>query len=184
MRLDRWSRNPCRPGWQNGLTLMELITALAISAILLAAATPSIQQQMMKYRLDSESRRLFTDLQFARMHAITHQQSIVLCPDRGDGHCADPSAWQAGWLIFRDEDRDRNRQTQESIVRFGVAMPQLTGVSSSGRNRIRFLPDGSAAGSNLTIRICSHPKLPWRRITLSNSGRLHLYNEPPPAACN
>ena len=184
MQLNGWTGWFKRPARQTGLTLLELLTALAIIAILLAAATPSLQQQQLKYRLDAESRRLFTDMQFARMRAITHRQAVVICPDQGNGSCANSPTWHAGWFVFADQNRDQERQTDEPIIRIGASMPQLTGTSSAGRTRARFLPDGSAAGSNLTLRICSQADLPWRRITLSNSGRLRLINEAPPAACN
>lgn len=185
MRRSNWRRKQPEPdkGSQRGLTLLELITALAISAILLAAATPSIQNQLLKYRLDAESRRLFSDLQFARMRAIFLRQSTVLCPDDGQGQCADQPLWQSGWLIYPDQNRDRVRQSTEPVIRYGAPMPQLSGLTSTGRLSARFLPDGSAAGSNLTLRLCAAADLPWRRITLSNSGRLRLIQEPPPAPC-
>ena len=49
--------------------------------------------------------------------------------------------------------------------------PHLHIQSSSGRNHLRYLPDGRSAGSNLTIRICNQKGLLLGAVVVNNAGR-------------
>lgn len=54
-----------------GFTLMEMIVAIAVSMIVLAVGTPSFLSWMPTIRLTSAARQVATDLQVARMKAIS-----------------------------------------------------------------------------------------------------------------
>ena len=56
---------------QAGVTLMEMIVAIAVSMIVLAVATPSFLSWMPTIRLTSAARQVASDLQVARMKAIS-----------------------------------------------------------------------------------------------------------------
>jgi len=56
---------------QAGVTLLEMIVAIAVSMIVLAVATPSFLSWMPTIRLTSAARQVATDLQVARMKAIS-----------------------------------------------------------------------------------------------------------------
>lgn len=56
---------------QAGFTLMEMIVAIAVSMIVLAVGTPSFLSWMPTIRLTSAARQVATDLQVARMKAIS-----------------------------------------------------------------------------------------------------------------
>ncbi len=54
-----------------GLTLVELIVALAIVAVVAAIAAPSLRTFMLQQRLRSAASELLTDIQFARSTALS-----------------------------------------------------------------------------------------------------------------
>lgn len=56
---------------RRGLTLPELLVALAVMAILIAVAAPSFRSMIEVQRLRSVNSQLVTDLQFARSEAAT-----------------------------------------------------------------------------------------------------------------
>lgn len=56
---------------QAGFTLMEMIVAIAVSMIVLAVGTPSFLSWMPTIRLTSAARQVATDLQVARIKAIS-----------------------------------------------------------------------------------------------------------------
>jgi len=59
-----------------GFTLMELILALSVMAILLAIAWPAIGQFSSGYRLRAAAREVATDLQFARLLAVKENRDF------------------------------------------------------------------------------------------------------------
>jgi type IV fimbrial biogenesis protein FimT len=65
--------NARRPRWR-GFTLIELLVAVAVAAILLTLAAPSLQDFIVTQRLKSINSQLVTDLQFARSEAVARNQ--------------------------------------------------------------------------------------------------------------
>jgi type IV fimbrial biogenesis protein FimT len=59
----------CAPS-PRGFTLLEMLVAVALSAILAAAALPSLAAMMRDWRLAAAARQLVLDLKVARMQAI------------------------------------------------------------------------------------------------------------------
>lgn len=62
----------------NGFTLMEIIITLTILAIALAIAIPDFSNYITDYQMSSQINKVYSDLQFAKLYAITHKvQTIV-----------------------------------------------------------------------------------------------------------
>jgi prepilin-type N-terminal cleavage/methylation domain-containing protein len=59
-----------------GLTLVELIITMAVLAILLTIATPSLELFSSAYKLRGAAREVATDLQFARLLAVKENKDI------------------------------------------------------------------------------------------------------------
>ena len=65
--------------WQRrrGLTLIEIVVALAIVAILLLVGVPSMRSFMMQQRLKAATSEFLTDLQAARAEALRRTEGVV-----------------------------------------------------------------------------------------------------------
>jgi prepilin-type N-terminal cleavage/methylation domain-containing protein len=59
-----------------GLTLMELVITLAVLAVLLTIAKPSLNIFSSAYKLRGAAREVATDLQFARLLAVKENKDI------------------------------------------------------------------------------------------------------------
>jgi type IV fimbrial biogenesis protein FimT len=71
------SRHPAKRATAvRGLTLIELMVALAVLAVLASAAVPSLSAQLERRRLMSASAEVATTLQFARSHALVSGQPV------------------------------------------------------------------------------------------------------------
>jgi type IV fimbrial biogenesis protein FimT len=83
---------------KNGFTLIELIVALAIVAIVAAFAIPSFSTNSPS----AEANELLGAMQFARFSAIKNGQYVVVCPlaSGSTTKCGTGTAWNAGVLIF------------------------------------------------------------------------------------
>lgn len=166
-----------------GFTLLELMTALAVSAILLSSAIPAFGRFSLEQRLNAESQRLFLDLQFARATAVNRNRAVTVCPADGE-YCDDRAAWHEGWIVFVDRNQDRQRQTGEPLLRTALNMRSHQAHSAPSRRQVRFFPNGTAVGTNLSIRVCGPANdIRWQKISVSNSGRIRHKRQPADLPC-
>ncbi len=125
----------------------------------------------MKTAMDS----LQTDLNLARRRAISLNVQTVTCPSSADDTCSGNSDWQNGWIVFTDMNTDRQRQAGEPLLKQSAAVEFINISSSVSRSYVRFYPNGSAPGSNMTIRFCDDRGAQYAgKISVSNSGRIKL----------
>lgn len=156
---------------QLGMSLMDFMIALSISAVLLSAGVPAMQSMINNYRMTAAVNNLVTQFNLARNQAVTSTASVVVCPTHDQQICADSFEWQSGWLVFSDHDQDRERDLNEPIIQVGGPLP-LT-ATSGRRNRFRFRFDGTALGSNGSLRLCDDRGAEHgRRLVISNVGRI------------
>jgi type IV fimbrial biogenesis protein FimT len=158
-------------GRVRGFTLVEQLMAVAVLAILAGIASPSLASLVRRGRMQSAQMDFMEALGYARSEAVLRRTRMVFCPTRDRLHCSAESRWEGGWLV--GVDRDRNNQPDGTPLRIGEGHPQLLIQSSDARRHVAFLPDGSAAGSNLTLLFCSadHAQEPLG-VVVSNSGRI------------
>ncbi|MBN8714323.1 MAG: GspH/FimT family protein, partial [Xanthomonadales bacterium] len=80
--------------------------------------------------------------------------------------------WEHGWVIGLDADNDNQPEGRARYTGVGHGK-QLHIRSSVGRQIVRYQPDGSAGGSNLTLLICQQAGGNQAlSIVVSNSGRM------------
>lgn len=95
-----------KPPLQSGLTLIELMVAVAVLAILLSIGIPSFQSLVAQNRATSAANELQSTLQFARSTAIAQARPVTVCAaDFGFSppRCATGTTavnWSGGWIVF------------------------------------------------------------------------------------
>ncbi len=177
----------CRkqPAWRyRGVTLIEALVVMAVLAVLASLGVPAFQLLMQRQRVDSAIYLLSSHLATARMTAITYRSIIAVCPADGAGGCRNDSDWSQGWLMFRDSDGNRQPDDPEDVLRQEVPSvhPMLRIVSTTGRQQVRYLPDGRNAGSNLTVRFC-HGELARAALIVNNAGRIRTTRDVSSPTC-
>lgn len=159
-----------------GMTLIELLAAMAIAVICLSLGIPSYRHVMERQRADTAIHTLTSHLASARATAITHNKITTVCPTDGiDPVCTTDGDWSRGWLMFLDPDGNNRPEDTADILRNELAPLQgaLSMRSSTGRPQVRYLPDGRSAGSNLTIRVCQERDL-MGEVVVNNMGRIRV----------
>ncbi|MCR6699912.1 MAG: GspH/FimT family pseudopilin [Dokdonella sp.] len=140
---------------QAGVTVIEALIAVVLLAILAAIAVPAYADLGASLRMRSARSALFTALHQARIAAVHRGSAVVACPSGDQVRCSGSPHWHDGWLVFADDDGDRERGPGEPVYLVAGALPPgLTAAGSAGRPRITYRPDGSAHGSNLTVTFC------------------------------
>lgn len=148
---------------------------MAIIAILMATAVPAIKNYSWNLRLHSAMDMLQTDLNLARGRAISHNVQTVICPSENGLDCSGSSKWQNGWIAFTDINGDRQKQKSERLLKQAGMVDFLDIRSSRGRSHLRFYPNGTAPGTNISVLFCDRRGIKYaRRLIVSNSGRIRV----------
>jgi type IV fimbrial biogenesis protein FimT len=160
-----------------GLTLVELMTTLAVAGISLAVLVPSWYGVAERSRVTSAANQLLSHLRFARSTAVARHSTVSVCPSDDGASCSgDPFGWQRGYLVFLDPDRDRQRDADERILRVAQRAPRnLALFSTAGRPAVRFDGSGAAWGTNTTFSIClGEDGTANRAVILHGTGRARV----------
>jgi len=160
---------------KQGFTALELMVTMAIVAILLAAGVPTFKNYSWNLRMKTAMDALHSDLLLARRRAISLNRQTVICPAVSIDNCNTGGEWQNGWMVFTDLNADHQRQAVEPLLKSGSVVEFINISSSRGRSYLRFFPNGSAPGSNISILFCDQRGARYAgKVTVSNSGRIRL----------
>lgn len=178
------TRDPCpakRPGCDAGatpraagLTLLELLVALAISGILLFTGVPGLGAWHLEQQLGDRADALLHALDFARSEAIKRGGRVDVCP--GTTGCAGtPMPWEGGWTIVPHGSAGaalllaRERAAAPGVTIRGNR-PVADYVSYTGLGFARRI-DGALQMGSFTVCRAGHRA---RKVILANSGRARI----------
>ena len=164
---------------QRGFTLIELMVAVAMVAILSAVAAPSFSAMMLRSAIRSASSDLGADLNVARAEAIRVGGRVSVCPRTAPTAMTCGSDWNQGWLVFRDAGTSdigtfggADRLLREHA---GIHRELTLSRTSPGSGAVTFTPsgslqlDGGAATAQFELRA---PGQKGRDLEVSVIGRL------------
>ncbi len=155
-----------------GMTLIELLSALAVAAVLGLVAVPSLYETLQNHRLRSSALTLFQVLSSARASAVMRSSHVSVWNTDGD--------WRSGVEIFLDDNKDGELNSGEQLL-YRAAPQNHTQISGNRwvANYIKFHADGSAHTASGafqvgTITVCSDQLDRGYHIILSIGGRLRM----------
>lgn len=155
-----------------GVTLLELLFAISIIAILAALAIPSFAAMARGARLTTAVNQLVGDLHFARSTAITRGTPVVLCLSADGIHCAeDVDSPTHKWLIFQASGTKPGTSEVSAVTPLRVGeLPEPITVRGT-RSAVTYWP-ATRAGTTATFHLC-HEAAPdeGRRVIVSQTGR-------------
>jgi type IV fimbrial biogenesis protein FimT len=156
-----------------GYTLIELMTTVAIVAILLGFAAPAFQEFIVNYRTSVQTNDLLADLALARSEAVKLARRSEVRAELG--------GWTNGWVVGTDLNADGNIDGDEIIKRHGPAEPDFTIVAGTVAGApvasiiygVTGTVVGPAGATNLEVAICrpDGDDARSRGIEISQSGR-------------
>jgi type IV fimbrial biogenesis protein FimT len=157
---------------QRGVTLIEQIMVLGIFAVLTGIAIPPLSRLLTRNEVRVAQNDFIAALNHARETALTSGRQTLFCPTLDGLGCVDDWHWDNGWLLAHDSDG--NRQPDAAALRVGPGYAGKVAIQSSGGRRyVRYQPDGSAGGTNLTLLFCRHGSTEDAlSVVVSNSGRV------------
>lgn len=175
----RDSSRPARLRDQRGLTAIELMVTLAILAILIGIAAPSMSRFVVQWRLSNAVNAVTGSLRIARTEAIARARAVVVCQLRAGTavDCETGSGGNdlaAGWIVFVNNDRDGDFSCSEStdeVLLRQDALPGIAKIALGKAGRFVFLPNGlvSSGSNSITVEAPGFETAsttPWARKTL------------------
>jgi len=140
-----------------GFTLIELMVALTVGAVLTGLAVSSFKYVTNSNRLASEVNALLGDMEYARAQAIKEGLPVTICTSTNGTSCAGTTTWQFGWIVFDDPNGNKTVDAGEQVRRYQRQL-QLgdTFTANNAISAITFSREGFALGLPGTILITLH----------------------------
>lgn len=165
-------RVPSTPPRLRGVTLVELLVAVAISVILLTIAAPAVNEMVLGNRLGSYANDLVATAHLARSEAIKRNAPVTLCISKSgagccggaaDADCVIADGWQQGWIVLSGSTVIQ----RQNALGGGLKISEAADIGS-----IVFDPTGLGA-TQATLTICrdSPAGAQERVLSLSTTGR-------------
>ena len=176
MKFESYRRSR---GRQQGVTLLELMIALTVLAIVTTMAVPSFTRLIENNRLVGRTNDLVTALALARSEAMKRSLNVSLCPSTDGESCSEDEDWSGRWLMFTDDTGaqgvyDPGANGDVLIQKFDVGPEGF--VQTANVSYVEFWPNGLALPAvDKTFDFhrsgCTGDRA--RRIVVNNVGRVN-----------
>ncbi|NUO73963.1 MAG: prepilin-type N-terminal cleavage/methylation domain-containing protein [Frateuria sp.] len=173
---------------QRGFTLIELMVAVMVLAILAGIALPNFRDFIRRNAVTSQSNAMLADLQYARNDAITRRVVTEICGSTAGTACTGSNAFEGGWVVYRETapgpaaafgSADEVLRVTQAKQGISIRLVDDTGTAV---NDVGFSQQGSVLGDKpLHFLICSVPtggsvgqstdRVQGAELLLSASGR-------------
>lgn len=110
-----------------GFTLIELMVTMALVAILMAVAVPSMRDFQRNSQLTAFANTMLATINTAKSEAMKRGRSVVIVPFDG-------SDWKTGMIVFVDMNNNRtyDSTTDVLIKTYSMTAPDYLTVTSNG----------------------------------------------------
>ncbi|MEH6558755.1 MAG: GspH/FimT family pseudopilin [Oceanicoccus sp.] len=144
-----------------GFTLVELMVALAIMAILVMAAAPNFSAAVKRNRIESQLKDLSGHVKLARSEAISRSRTVTICRSSDQATCSTAAPvgdWSIGWITFLDLNGNATVDGDDIVLRVHGGLEQniLTVTDSNpipgNVGDIQFTRNG--VDSRVTFEMC------------------------------
>jgi len=162
-----------------GFSMIELMVALTIAAILLTLAVPSFRSVIQSQRMTTTVNEVFVAINLTRSEAIQRGTRVDLVP-AGDG-----TDWTKGWVVFIDGNGDQRWQDGEQIVFKHGAAPDGMTIQFSFTDSSRQYLAYNGTGHSRTNTSSQTPQLGTMSFTLDKQvRRIKINFAGRPRVCN
>ncbi len=133
----------------SGFTLIELMIAISLVAILLATAVPALEDFTNDARQTGAINDFVAAIHLARNTAITTNSRVTMCASASGTNC-ELTAWENGWIVFGDLNANGSLDVGERIVSASSAVEGLDIQSGEFPASLMYRPNGRAMTNALT----------------------------------
>jgi type IV fimbrial biogenesis protein FimT len=164
----------------SGFTLIELIIALLLGAIVTALSVP-MANMLKSNQAGSVAYEFVSALNFARSEAIKRGNQVTVCRTINGARCEgqpdinEQKVWDSGWMVFSDFDGDGQfNEEQDEILSVHGPLPDGYSLRSNSRVRVTYKPIGISPGFMDSWTICAPGSAIAKGIIVAYSGRVRF----------
>jgi type IV fimbrial biogenesis protein FimT len=178
--IAQGGRCPCGRYANAGLSLIEVMVALVIFALTLRFGMPAYGDWIASRKLANHAEYLVETLNLARSEAVKRGMRVNLCKSRDRKQCDNNATWDAGWIMFADENRDGQIEATENLIlresspgdgiTIAANAPLKDYVSYTSYGYARLLNGALQMGTFVVCR----PGQNAIHVVLANSGRARI----------
>jgi type IV fimbrial biogenesis protein FimT len=188
-----------RAGIPRGFTLVELMVAIMVLAILFGLAVPSFRDASLGSRLAGYANDMVASSQLARSEAVKRNRLVVICAtdttSDGDFVCVDEPNWETGWAVGFLEDVDRFDEDGDpitvTVVNVIQQQPALTPefrftlTAGGGADSVIVFPPTVAGVTPATFRVCRFNPVgkQERQVRITATGTAAVTTPPAAGSC-
>src|SRR3990167_792726 len=160
-RLTRSFSSVLQRSGGRGFSLVELMVALAVAAILLGIAIPSFDSFILKSRLSTYASDFSASARLARSEALKRNTPVTLCKSSDGLSCVTSGGWEQGWIVLSGTTVIRRQQAVVAGYLLSSSVSSLT-----------FQPNGFGS-TQATVTVCRSSTLGGeeREVRVSATGR-------------
>ena len=162
-----------------GVTMIELITVVAMISITMVLAAPGLNSFTTKNRITTQVNTLSRAIRMTRESAITLNKVVTLC--RSDNHRQCRGKWHQGMIMFVDHNRDHIFNGEDYFLTQFAPFPNGDTIfwrSFQNRQFLQMSPLGFTRFQNGTFTYCPKEGLEYARgIILNAAGRLRFTSD-------
>ena len=155
-----------------GITLVELLTTVAVVAVVGTLAVPGFKGVMRDSARATAVNAYMHAIFLARSESIKRNQVVSICRSRDGETCLYGAAsWEQGWMVFVNQDRDEPpvRDSGEALVILHEGWP--SGVITSNRVAYSFRPMAQGMVNGTVVFCDPRGSRHSRAIIISQTGR-------------
>lgn len=117
-----------------GFTLVELLTALGLLAVVMAFAVPSFTSMARRQRLETLKDNLIAAIQLARTEAIRLGEPVVLRRVQPCPQASSNADWRCGWRMFADTNGNQTLDDDETLLQTAELPPDTVLIKAGAVN--------------------------------------------------
>lgn len=155
-----------------GFTLVEVVVALAVLAILGAIAVPGFTNLRYDSSRSTAVNEFIHTIFLSRSEAMKRGEVISICKSMDGGTCTNAAAhWSAGWIAFVNLDRDEppERDADEAVL--SVHAGWRDGQILANRAAFSFRPHIQGVVNGTLVFCDARGSASARAIIISHTGR-------------
>ncbi|MEQ5803215.1 GspH/FimT family pseudopilin [Halomonas sp. H10-9-1] len=166
----------CLPSHHAGLTLIELLVAVAVLSIIATIGIPNYQRLSARNEVAMEVMRIQRALALTRNTAITRRSTVAVCASQGPSYSScNFEDWSGDWVIV-DGYIEGGSLAGEIILKVLEGSPKVS-IGFSRRDRpVRYKALGRAGGHNGTFRLCGRGEA-GATVIVNNAGRVRIESD-------
>jgi type IV fimbrial biogenesis protein FimT len=158
-----------------GFTLIEMLIALVVLAVLIVVSAPAFRELIANNRMLSQVYAMRAALNSARSEALAQRTNVTFCRSDNGNTCS--GEWKDGYIAFTDLNGDGtvddpNDPDGDQIFVAKVLDADYLDVIkySNAQNRVRFNSRGYARNFEGTFTICDYREEPEARGIIVTAG--------------